>query len=155
MSTIQVACRDFPHPRHLCAAFPFALTSHVEHCDQCYCYACDSVAPCFGWGTVVSDFDHCHATDKELFWMIKRKFGKHGDKGFAPVPQSATNSIAQHLPTQSSRRSETVRQSAANSTSQQLQTQSSRIALATNPRYSFPCYSYGSQCDTNLPYIQQ
>lgn len=30
----QIACRDYPHPRHLCAKFPFGSTPHERHCDQ-------------------------------------------------------------------------------------------------------------------------
>ncbi|XP_020578952.1 uncharacterized protein LOC110023734 isoform X2 [Phalaenopsis equestris] len=28
----HLACRDFPHPRHLCASFPFSSTPHEKHC---------------------------------------------------------------------------------------------------------------------------
>lgn len=28
----QIACRDFPHSRHLCSNLPFSATSHVKHC---------------------------------------------------------------------------------------------------------------------------
>ncbi|GAA0144376.1 hypothetical protein LIER_04842 [Lithospermum erythrorhizon] len=68
----QVACRDFPHPRHLCAKFPFSSCRHEMSCDQCHCYVCDSLAPCVYWGTGVSSFDHCHASDKEAFWKSQR-----------------------------------------------------------------------------------
>ncbi|RLN17680.1 uncharacterized protein C2845_PM02G12250 [Panicum miliaceum] len=27
-----IACRDFPHSRHLCSNLPFSTTSHVKHC---------------------------------------------------------------------------------------------------------------------------
>ncbi|KAH9288422.1 hypothetical protein KI387_032539, partial [Taxus chinensis] len=30
----QVACRDFPHPRHLCVKFPFKNTPHEKYCDK-------------------------------------------------------------------------------------------------------------------------
>lgn len=30
----QVACRDYPHSRHLCLKFPFNKTSHESHCDM-------------------------------------------------------------------------------------------------------------------------
>ncbi|KAG8370846.1 hypothetical protein BUALT_Bualt13G0025800 [Buddleja alternifolia] len=69
----EVACRDFPHPRHLCAKHPFASTSHDLHCTQCHCYVCDSLAPCASWGTGFSGMDHCHATDKEERWKAERK----------------------------------------------------------------------------------
>lgn len=29
----QVACRDYPHPRHLCLNFPFGSTPNANHCD--------------------------------------------------------------------------------------------------------------------------
>ncbi|KAF8412808.1 hypothetical protein HHK36_000778 [Tetracentron sinense] len=45
----QVACRDYPHSRHLCVKFPFNRTSHESYCEQCYCYVCDSIAPCKYW----------------------------------------------------------------------------------------------------------
>ncbi|CAK9133434.1 unnamed protein product [Ilex paraguariensis] len=81
----QVACRDYPHPRHLCVKFPFTSTPHDRHCDQCHCYVCDSLAPCIHWGTGVSGVDHCHATDKEELWKVKRKSSKNGDKALPPI----------------------------------------------------------------------
>ncbi|GAV84180.1 hypothetical protein CFOL_v3_27624 [Cephalotus follicularis] len=75
----QIACRDYPHPRHLCAKYPFTSTPHEKHCDQCHCYVCDSLAPCCHWGT-----DHCHATDKEETWKAMRKSFKLAKD--APVP---------------------------------------------------------------------
>ncbi|XP_051210401.1 uncharacterized protein [Lolium perenne] len=30
----EVACRDFPHPRHLCSNMPFGTTSHQKHCTM-------------------------------------------------------------------------------------------------------------------------
>ncbi|KAI6673482.1 hypothetical protein NL676_001388 [Syzygium grande] len=46
----QVACRDYPHPRHDCVIFPFSSTLHEKHCNLCHCYVCDSPAPCAYWG---------------------------------------------------------------------------------------------------------
>ncbi|KAJ8749069.1 hypothetical protein K2173_013676 [Erythroxylum novogranatense] len=69
----QVACRDYPHSRHLCAKFPFSSTPHEKHCVLCHCYVCDSVAPCTYWGTGLSSIDHCHATDKQQMWKIQRE----------------------------------------------------------------------------------
>lgn len=34
MVCVQVACRDFPHPRHLCLKFPFESSQHTSHCNQ-------------------------------------------------------------------------------------------------------------------------
>ncbi|XP_050877433.1 RPM1 interacting protein 13 isoform X2 [Lathyrus oleraceus] len=45
----QVACRDYPHARHHCVKFPFTTTPHESSCENCYCYVCDSVAPCKYW----------------------------------------------------------------------------------------------------------
>ncbi|KAJ4728352.1 RPM1 interacting protein 13 [Melia azedarach] len=69
----QIACRDYPHPRHLCAKFPFSSTAHETHCELCHCYVCDIPVPCAHWSTGVSGVDHCHATEKEEFWRSQRK----------------------------------------------------------------------------------
>ncbi|XP_011024507.1 PREDICTED: uncharacterized protein LOC105125656 isoform X3 [Populus euphratica] len=82
----QVACRDYPHPRHLCVEFPFGSTPHARHCHLCHCYVCDSLAPCVHWGTGVSTIDHCHATDKQEMWKNQRKIYRTGKD--APVPVS-------------------------------------------------------------------
>ncbi|KAL0286998.1 UNVERIFIED_CONTAM: hypothetical protein Sangu_2710800 [Sesamum angustifolium] len=79
----EVACRDFPHSRHLCATFPFATTPHALCCDQCHCYVCDVLAPCSHWGTGFSSIDHCHASDKDDFWQAERKRIR---KGGRPLP---------------------------------------------------------------------
>uniref|UniRef100_A0A2P2J7D2 Uncharacterized protein MANES_13G038700 n=1 Tax=Rhizophora mucronata TaxID=61149 RepID=A0A2P2J7D2_RHIMU len=73
MCCVQIACRDYPHPRHLCAKFPFSSTQHDRHCDLCHCYVCDSLAPCAYWGTGVSSMDHCHAIDKQEMWKNLRE----------------------------------------------------------------------------------
>ncbi|XP_008372404.2 RPM1 interacting protein 13-like [Malus domestica] len=86
----QVACRDYPHPRHLCAKFPFKTTRHENHCDLCHCYVCDSLAPCVHWSTRGSNFDHCHATDKEETWKVLRKDFKTAKT----APLSASNNLA-------------------------------------------------------------
>ncbi|XP_009372238.3 uncharacterized protein LOC103961418 [Pyrus x bretschneideri] len=86
----QVACRDYPHPRHLCAKFPFKTTRHENHCDLCHCYVCDSLAPCVHWSTRGSNFDHCHATDKEETWKVLRK----NFKTAKTAPLSASNNLA-------------------------------------------------------------
>jgi len=61
-----VACRDFPHSRHICSNLPFNTTSHAKHCGMCHCFVCDAPAPCISWGKGVSFNDHCHATDKKM-----------------------------------------------------------------------------------------
>ncbi|KAL2339536.1 hypothetical protein Fmac_007476 [Flemingia macrophylla] len=57
-----VACRDYPHPRHVCAKFPFSTTLHERYCEMCYCCACDTPAPCKQWTSVTSP--HCNLTDR-------------------------------------------------------------------------------------------
>ncbi|KAE8712345.1 Nascent polypeptide-associated complex subunit alpha-like protein 2 [Hibiscus syriacus] len=61
-----VACRDYPHSRHLCLQFPFDTTPHDKHCDLCYCYICDSAAPCECWTT------HFHAAEHVADWRSQR-----------------------------------------------------------------------------------
>ncbi|XP_039032595.1 uncharacterized protein LOC120167738 [Hibiscus syriacus] len=73
----QIACRDYPHPRHDCARFPFSSTSHEQYCELCHCFVCDSKAPCSYWGSGTCNSDHCHATDKEEKWKNLRKTSRH------------------------------------------------------------------------------
>ncbi|XP_065003135.1 RPM1 interacting protein 13-like [Musa acuminata AAA Group] len=63
----QVACRDYPHSRHLCTKYPFSKTPHPIHCQKCYCYVCDEPAPCRVWDK------HCHAYDKSCYWKTARE----------------------------------------------------------------------------------
>ncbi|KAI3449838.1 hypothetical protein Pfo_006503 [Paulownia fortunei] len=93
----EVACRDFPHPRHLCAKFLFASTPHEVHCGQCHCYVCDSLAPCSHWGTGISSIDHCHASDKEEYWRAERKRMKKGDKPVPVIPSISDTSLLEAL----------------------------------------------------------
>ncbi|KAL9267082.1 RPM1 interacting protein 13-like protein [Drosera capensis] len=65
----QVACRDYPHPRHLCLKYPFDTTLHRDHCDLCYCFVCDVVAPCKEWDYSIDR--HCDAKD-DYAWRSKR-----------------------------------------------------------------------------------
>ncbi|TXG48497.1 hypothetical protein EZV62_024372 [Acer yangbiense] len=74
----KVACRDYPHPRHLCIKYPFGKTPHDNHCELCYCYVCDSTAPCNFW-TEADDDDqeaHCHASEHIGDWKHKRNLKK-------------------------------------------------------------------------------
>ncbi|XP_019416553.1 PREDICTED: uncharacterized protein LOC109327836 [Lupinus angustifolius] len=64
----QVACRDFPHSRHLCSKFPFKTTPHEIHCKMCYCYVCEKVAPCSYWTLA----QHCNAENVD-YWKNQRK----------------------------------------------------------------------------------
>ncbi|XP_076944567.1 uncharacterized protein LOC143615284 isoform X2 [Bidens hawaiensis] len=97
----QVACRDYPHSRHLCIKFPFSTTPNQSHCEQCYCYVCDSLAPCVYWGNGTAATDHCHATDKDEFWKLERKTVKNGSKIAQPVTQLTPPPV--HIPNPGSR----------------------------------------------------
>ncbi|XP_042017065.1 uncharacterized protein LOC121765084 isoform X2 [Salvia splendens] len=103
----EVACRDFPHSRHLCAKYLFASTAHEVHCGLCHCYVCDSLAPCLHWGTGTSSTEHCHASDKDEYWRAERKRAKKSYKPLAVqsttststrpgCPPSQPNSLPQH-----------------------------------------------------------
>ncbi|AEE85378.1 hypothetical protein AtNW77_Chr4g0305461 [Arabidopsis thaliana] len=69
----QVACRDFPHPRHLCLKFPFESSQHSSHCNQCYCYVCDVVAPCAYW-TASFATPHCEALENSKWKPIRKLY---------------------------------------------------------------------------------
>ncbi|CAA0808758.1 Unknown protein [Striga hermonthica] len=72
----QVACRDYPHPRHTCAKYPFQKTPHDSHCELCFCFVCDLSAPCSKW---VGSTGHCHAFNNEA-WDQEKKARKKGMK---------------------------------------------------------------------------
>jgi hypothetical protein len=38
---------------------------------QCYCFVCDIAAPCATWKGH-ANYGHCHASDKDKFWMTMR-----------------------------------------------------------------------------------
>ncbi|KAE8701956.1 RPM1 interacting protein 13, putative isoform 2 [Hibiscus syriacus] len=94
----QVACRDFPHPRHDCAKYPFRSTSHEQHCELCHCFVCDMQAPCCYWGSGISSSDHCHATDKEEIWKTLRKNFRLGRNVSAPPVTSDSTAVPQQAP---------------------------------------------------------
>ncbi|CAH9140824.1 unnamed protein product [Cuscuta epithymum] len=52
----NVACRDFPHPRHICVKFPFATTPHEKYCEL--------------WNGLSA---HCHAINTEAWEHQRRK----------------------------------------------------------------------------------
>ncbi|MBA0621777.1 hypothetical protein Godav_007374 [Gossypium davidsonii] len=56
----KVACRDYPHSRHLCLRFPFDKTPHEKHCYL-------ALAPCEFW-TI-----HCHASEHVEDWKSQRE----------------------------------------------------------------------------------
>ncbi|ONI25772.1 hypothetical protein PRUPE_2G319800 [Prunus persica] len=68
---LPVACRDYPHSRHLCLKFPFETTPHESYCELCYCYVCDSAAPCVLWKLA-----HCHASEHIGDWKSRRYLRK-------------------------------------------------------------------------------
>ncbi|PIM99562.1 hypothetical protein CDL12_27945 [Handroanthus impetiginosus] len=74
----QLACRDYPHPRHTCAKYPFEKTPHDIHCKLCYCYVCDLSAPCSKW---VGSSGHCHAFNNEA-WNKEKKVRRQLAKSF-------------------------------------------------------------------------
>ncbi|CAL9038151.1 RPM1 interacting protein 13-like [Musa acuminata AAA Group] len=93
----QLACRDYPHPRHLCGNFPFNSSPHEEYCDLCHCYVCDSPAPCYFWGNGNSSSNHCHSTDKEGRWKSMRQSFKQ--KNMVPTqPQKVTYDSPFNIP---------------------------------------------------------
>ncbi|TXG48496.1 hypothetical protein EZV62_024371 [Acer yangbiense] len=73
----NVACRDYPHPRNLCYKFPFDTTLHSDYCEQCYCYVCETVAPCDFWSSVDGcEESHCNASEDKCYWTNQRNL-KH------------------------------------------------------------------------------
>lgn len=90
----QIACRDYPHPRHDCAKFPFSSTPHERHCNMCHCYVCDCLAPCVHWGTGSSSVDHCNATDKERLWKIQRENFRLLKSSALPVPKVSDSLVS-------------------------------------------------------------
>ncbi|KAJ6359510.1 hypothetical protein OIU76_001107 [Salix suchowensis] len=67
----QVACRDYPHSRHLCITYPFDKTPHESYCELCFCYVCDCAAPCKDWKG--SKSAHCNASEKIGDWKEQRR----------------------------------------------------------------------------------
>ncbi|XP_014514592.1 uncharacterized protein LOC106772600 [Vigna radiata var. radiata] len=89
----QIACRDFPHARYLCATLPFSSTPHEKHCKQCHCYVCDSPAPCLKWGTGALSSDHCHAIRGTEPWEGQRKNFKLGLSSSIPASTNFGTSL--------------------------------------------------------------
>nr|KYP39033.1 hypothetical protein KK1_039680 [Cajanus cajan]KYP63699.1 hypothetical protein KK1_018278 [Cajanus cajan] len=51
---LQIACRDYPHPRHFCVKFPYSSALHEKHCDQvkiitCCLRLCQNLVLCISW----------------------------------------------------------------------------------------------------------
>ncbi|XP_041013936.1 uncharacterized protein LOC121257111 isoform X1 [Juglans microcarpa x Juglans regia] len=76
----QVACRDYPHSRHLCVDFPFETTPHENYCKLCFCYVCDSAAPCKYWTDL--KLAHCNASEHVGDWTYQRKLRKQASAEF-------------------------------------------------------------------------
>ncbi|XP_021762829.1 uncharacterized protein LOC110727567 [Chenopodium quinoa] len=79
----KVACKDYPHPRHLCATHPFKEGPHDLHCKMCYCYICDIPAPCKRWdeSSKCPGVRHCDATDESALWRLHRTLEKNASRG--------------------------------------------------------------------------
>ncbi|XP_042983716.1 uncharacterized protein LOC122313067 isoform X2 [Carya illinoinensis] len=76
----QVACRDYPHSRHLCVNFPFDTTPHENYCKMCFCYVCDAAAPCKYWTDL--KLAHCNASEHVGDWTHQRKLRKQTSAEF-------------------------------------------------------------------------
>ncbi|CAA7050113.1 unnamed protein product [Microthlaspi erraticum] len=99
----EIACRDFPHPRHACAKYPFNTTPHENFCDMCHCYVCDIRAPCPYWRILFSSMDHCHANSKEQMWKNQRESIRNGETlprpaSSKPQPQQLSQSQSMRSP---------------------------------------------------------
>nr|KYP56040.1 hypothetical protein KK1_002268 [Cajanus cajan] len=92
-----IACRDYPHARHLCATFPFSSTPHERHCSQCHCYVCDSIAPCLKWGTGSLGSDHSSTN------FVSRSTALHTISSLNSIPhiQTSLSTITRPLSTSS------------------------------------------------------
>ncbi|XP_048570789.1 uncharacterized protein LOC125551578 isoform X3 [Triticum urartu] len=70
-ATNHIACKNFPHSRHLCSELPFSTTAHPKHYGMCYCYVCDAPAPCKHWGKGLCQaglHGKCLGSDSMLCW---------------------------------------------------------------------------------------
>nr|XP_010920281.2 uncharacterized protein LOC105044171 isoform X1 [Elaeis guineensis] len=132
----QLACRDYPHPRHLCANFPFSTTSHEKHCNLCHCYVCDSPAPCIYWGNGSASTDHCHSTDKDGRWKSLRQSFKQKNLT-ASQPQKLPDTTLSMMP------------SFQNSASLRCSNMSSRPILSSSSNTLQPCSA--TRCATPDP----
>ncbi|KAK4761699.1 hypothetical protein SAY87_029583 [Trapa incisa] len=135
----QVACRDYPHSRHLCYKFPFSTAPHEGHCSLCHCYVCDLPAPCTFWGTGMLNTDHCHATDREEHWRIRRKQSR-GEKislAYSMNPQDSFNLAVPQNPQDSSNLAVPQNpQDSSNLAVPQNPQDSSNLAVPQNPQDS-------------------
>lgn len=60
--------QDYPHPRYVCSKYPFTVSTAPTHCDKCYCFVCDVLAPkCLAWS------EHCQADDSQLWRKLRRE----------------------------------------------------------------------------------
>ncbi|KAF8402000.1 hypothetical protein HHK36_012951 [Tetracentron sinense] len=64
---------------------------------QCHCYVCDSHAPCIYWGTGVSNTDHCHSTDEEI-WRVQRVSFKQGKTASLPIRKFSGTTLSMTPP---------------------------------------------------------
>ncbi|XWS36508.1 hypothetical protein CRYUN_Cryun20dG0090800 [Craigia yunnanensis] len=149
----QIACRDFPHPRHDCAKFPFSSTSHGQHCELCHCFVCDMRAPCQCWGSGIFNTDHCHATDKEEMWKTLRKDFRLRRNVYIPVAKApVTYSVAVPQLNQAPRR-DIIRLTTQNQVSRLTPTRAAGNCIPQNhvPRSSIIC-ACSSSTRYEIPY---
>lgn len=72
-SGIRGALNDFPHARSLCATFPLATHPPRTSCPNCFCFVCETPAPCASWGAGdAPDADHCLASERDQTWRARR-----------------------------------------------------------------------------------
>ena len=65
-SGIRGALNDFPHARSLCATFTLATHPPRTSCPNCFCFVCETPAPCASWGAGdAPDADHCLASERD------------------------------------------------------------------------------------------
>ncbi|CAM6129371.1 unnamed protein product [Calypogeia fissa] len=70
--------RDPPHPRHVCVVFPFIpppCLSNTAHCNKCWCYSCEELAPCSFWGTGLNISDHCNVSASSWYGAKQEVLG--------------------------------------------------------------------------------
>ncbi|XP_050206539.1 uncharacterized protein LOC126656097 isoform X2 [Mercurialis annua] len=134
----QIACRDYPHPRHLCAKYPFSSTPHEKYCELCHCYVCDSLAPCALWVAGVSTIDHCHATDKQEMWKRLRESSRLGKKSPLPVPKCPDAHLPVTLPLLNQLPPEKIIRAAAITRTHNMVSRRDTIRSCSSARFSVP-----------------
>ncbi|KAK9146249.1 hypothetical protein Sjap_006152 [Stephania japonica] len=106
----------------------------VAEKGQCHCYVCDSIAPCKYWDTGVSNPYHCHATDKEEIWKVRRQGFKQGKIAPSLAPKQLGTALSMAVPRHNS--------SAAVAPSRPVNHGSLSRSLQSQPNALHPCSSY-------------